>query len=99
MVAGTRVLASSRDGKMLRPPEFADGSDMGCERQRGQGASKVNISKCAFVWCPEGFFTGWGKAPLQNGDAFSVGMASTLCPSLPFIGQRGWPRGPTKGVP
>lgn len=41
MVAGTRVLASSRDGKMLRPPEFADGSDTGYERQRGQGASKV----------------------------------------------------------
>lgn len=49
MVGGTRVLASGRDGKKLRPPGFADESDMGCERQRGQEASKV-LAKFLEEW-------------------------------------------------
>lgn len=48
MVAGTKVLAGGRDGK-LKPPGFVDGSDMGCERQRGQGASKV-LAKFLEEW-------------------------------------------------
>lgn len=49
MVAGTRVLASSRGGKKVRPVGFADGSDMGCERYRGQGISKV-LAKLLGEW-------------------------------------------------
>lgn len=40
----------------------------------------MNISKCAFPWCPEGLCTEarGGGALCEVGDAFSVGMSSIL---------------------
>lgn len=49
MVAWIRALASGRGERKVRPPEFADGSDVGCERQRGQGAYKV-LAKLLEEW-------------------------------------------------
>lgn len=54
-------------------------------------STEVNISKCAFVWCPEGL-SATGKdtfVRFRMGDAFSVGMAFILYPLLMTLGWVG----------